>query len=442
MAGILKLIDHAFHPKFAQRNSEKYLRSLDDTTIHSDYFNNPDDAGLLSLFDMEGQPFVITQSDRTGGSRMLTGIDDVMFDNPVLMRGGQDFMQDNDAVWASGVNPINDIYRVAEHLKKQTGKDPMLMPWRMAPTGSDFSNMTYETMLEYAKSNMNKRQKADLNRFMKANMEGWKGIDNPESVKAFGELKTSKRKSLQKDMDKYFRDDGGLSYSKARLAIADPNQFNSKVGNLQNVGLIDLASGIRPSDHPAYPLEILGEMQGRFTEEVPAYLLEPRRLGDLIDNNPARAPLNALDKIHPDDRRVLEMGAMGGVITDKHLKKLEKLIAAGVLGGAGSVYADNGEQPQEGTNFKDVLEFRKWMQQHQERAPAQQEGRMPPSLGSIEAPKEGLGLLPKIGMALEQGIDTPIGNMGMEGMGQWANKMAYGDDIDMWDRLMAAMDVI
>lgn len=328
-----------FDPRFAERKSEKALNELSGTKISSEYFNSPE-LPSQSIFDMEGQPYVITQSDRTGASRLITGIDDVIFNNPVIARGGQDFTIDNEAAWASGAGPIGQIKDLGDLLKKQTGKDPILMPWRMSPTGSDFANMTHEVMLELARSSFSKTDKKKLDKLISQHIGGWKGLDNPESTAQFASLTGDPRKALQKQMDKNFRQ-AGLDYSKVRLAIADPNQLQSRTGNLQNVSVLDLAGGIGDSTHPAYPFEIYGEAVGRLTEEVPAYALDPRRIGQIKSGEPARVV--DLANFTNDDRRALEMGAMGGVITDKNLRLLEKMIAAGVLGGAGSAYAGTGQ---------------------------------------------------------------------------------------------------
>ena len=335
-----KVIDRGdFDPKFLQRASDTGLDRVAGTEIHSEYFNSPE-LPAQSIFDMEGMPYVITQSDRTGASRLITGIDDVKFADPVIARGGQDFTIDNSAAWASGEGPINDIYRVGQFLKKQTGKDPVLMPWRMSPTGSDFANMTYETMVEYARSAFSKSDKNRLNKLIKQHIPDFKGIDSPDAKAQIGALSGDPRKALQHQMDKEFWKSSGLDYGKVRLAIADPNQMHSRTGNLQNVSMLDLAGGIKDSQHPAYPFEIYGDVVGRLTEEVPAWALDPRRIKGLENDEPLRQ-VN-LPKFTDDDRRSLEMGAMGGVITDKQLKRLEKLIATGLLGGAGSAYADEG----------------------------------------------------------------------------------------------------
>ena len=84
--------------------------------------------------------------DRTDARGVLEGINNVELPSKVKLHGGQDYMFDNAGeVWASGKSPVNSILKRATQLKKQTGEDPFLLPWRMAPSGSDFAHMTGES---------------------------------------------------------------------------------------------------------------------------------------------------------------------------------------------------------------------------------------------------------------------------------------------------------
>ena len=56
----------------------------------------------ISIFDLEGQPFILGMADRTAGSGQLVGINDVDFDIPVENYGGQDYMfRTPGRMWAS-----------------------------------------------------------------------------------------------------------------------------------------------------------------------------------------------------------------------------------------------------------------------------------------------------------------------------------------------------
>ena len=212
------------------------------------------DVPEISLTDLEGKPFITTMSDRTAAGGRLTRVNDVPLKTPTNLQGGQDHMFDFDQVWASADKPVNDIHGLAGDIKRATGEDPVLMPWRMAPTGGDFASMTGETMLAYASSALNKTNKRKLDKIAKKLIPDWKGVDNPESLVQFRESSDTVRKTLKNQMDVNLRDKGGLSIGEARLAVADPSQLNAPDGGMQNVGRIDSGSPIiRESGHASYP---------------------------------------------------------------------------------------------------------------------------------------------------------------------------------------------
>ena len=82
----------------------------------------------LSIVDLEGRPFIVGMSDRTAAGGLLTGVNDTMFDVPVNLRGGQDYMFDpinQGQVWASGRTPVNRITLLAAKIKKDLGQDAL-----------------------------------------------------------------------------------------------------------------------------------------------------------------------------------------------------------------------------------------------------------------------------------------------------------------------------
>lgn len=294
--------------------------------------NTPDQ---LSIVDFEGKPFITTMSDRTDAGGRLVDINGVPLNRPVDLLGGQDYMFNNDDhVWASAKSALSGILNLGRHMKGDKkgqmglGENPLLMPWRMAPTGSDFASMTGETMLSFAQSNMGKSEKKALDKMIKGSIPDWKGIDSPESIQQFQNAPDKIRKKLKSDMDTQFRNEGGLSLAEARLAIAQPSQVNAREGGLQNVARVDLDRGIGVNRrHPSYPFYISGEPLGTLKEDIPAYMLFPNSLKQLKGLDPQRI---IEDRMAPtqEDLRSLQMGARGGVITEDVLRGLQK---AGII---------------------------------------------------------------------------------------------------------------
>jgi hypothetical protein len=304
--------NNVFDPRFDDRILEQErLKNLKTTVIPiNDY-----EPSKVSLAQYEGFPFITTMSDRTG-TGLLTDINNVVLNYPVERQGGQNFMFDNPMVWASGKTPAEDIVELAGEFKKTTGKNPLYIPQRMTPSGGNFANMTGQTMLSYAQASMGQQGKKQLDKFIKNNfISDWKGVDDQTSIDQFRALSDTKRKLMKKQMDKYFRNEGGLSIGEARLAMADKNQLTGKDAGIMNIGQIYADEPIIPiSGHRAYPSGIAGRGIGVVDKDLNIFQLlqeHSKNRGLLDPRNPTR-----------DDRRTLEMKPYGGILTEDLLKQL------------------------------------------------------------------------------------------------------------------------
>jgi hypothetical protein len=334
--GIMGMIDPRFDPRVRERER---LAALTPAVSER---GTLDDIPRIALSDLEGRQFITTMSDRTRAGGLLTGINDVEFDLPVNLQGGQDFMFENPgAVWASAPGVVGQIMREAYRSKD----NPIYLPYRMAPTGGDFSKMTGETMISYASANMTQAQKRELDKAIRGyvtkgkmvkqkdgpskrvgdglSIEGWQGVDSPASIEAWRNTPDSVRKELMDMMDKQFRNKGGLGIGEARLAVADPYQVGLRDAGIQNVGLIFRDQPvIKESGHPSYPFAVPGEGLGRLDDQpMSIFDLIPdarlgeaqRRVGDTVD------PLNP----SASDIRAVSMKPYSGRIDEATLRRLE-----------------------------------------------------------------------------------------------------------------------
>jgi len=306
--------NNVFDPRFdARKLEQERLRNLKTNVVPIYDYTIP----KINLADYQDYPFITSMSDRTR-TGLLTDIDGVSLNRPVYLQGGQPYMYENPGqVWASGTKPASDIYKMANMLKETTGKDPLYIPWVMSPSGSDFANMTGETMLSYAQTVMGKDTKKGLDRQIKNRfIPDWLGIDDPASIEQFRNLSDRKRKSMKKTLlDKEFRNEGGLSIGEARLAIADPNQLNLPDASILNVGQIFPDQPlIMQSGHSAYPLGVPGQGLGAVEggQNIFDLLLMHRLNRGIIDpSNPSRK-----------DIRTLEMKPYAGLLDADLLKSL------------------------------------------------------------------------------------------------------------------------
>ena len=306
--------NNVFDPRFDPRVLEQErLRNLRTTIVPVQNYNVPE----VSLANYEGYPFITSMADRTR-TGLLTDIDGVLLNRPVELQGGQPYMFENPGqVWASGRKPATDIYELAAELKSGTKKDPLFLPWVMSPSGSDFANMTGETMLAYAQSAMGKGTKSALDsRIKKQFIPDWKGIDDPASIDQFKKLSDKKRKSMKQQLlDKEFRNEGGLSIGEARLAIADPTQLMAKDASILNVGQVfPDRPMIMQSGHSSYPLGVPGQGLGVSKDKFNIFQL-------LQDYSKSRGIKDPTNPTRPDIR-TLEMKPYGGILTADVLKSL------------------------------------------------------------------------------------------------------------------------
>jgi hypothetical protein len=307
-AGVLN-----FDPRFDPRVKEAQ-RLIDLTPVVTPRQMQP--AKPLSMADLVDMPFITSMADRTAAGGVLTGINDVRLSRPVNLQGGKDFMFDNlGMAWASGRTPTKQLIETADALKKATGKDPLFIPWRMAPTGGDFATMTGETMLSYANETLGKRDVAKLDRAVRQYIPEWKGLKSDDSVQQFREAPDRVRKALKNMMDVEFRDRGGLGIGEARLAVTDPKQYAGSDGQIMNVGRIFAGQGpIKDSGHVSYPWAVPGEGVGRLTDQ--------RNIFELLPQVVQGRGIQDAAKPAATDIRALQMKPYAGIISESLLKSL------------------------------------------------------------------------------------------------------------------------
>tara|TARA_R110000868_G_scaffold232465_2_gene485947 strand:- start:142 stop:2262 length:2121 start_codon:yes stop_codon:yes gene_type:complete len=268
----------------------------------------------LNLGDYEGHPYILTQSDRSAAGGEIVSVHSTDID-PVDLRGGRDFMFDAPSegqVWASDPNVIKSLYNRAEALSRSHGKDTILLPYSMAPTGIDFATMPLDTMVGFARAKMSKANIKKLDKSIKAIIPEWGGVADPNSIGIFRDVKGPKRKQVADLIDKDFRGvPGGMSISEARAATTDAAQYMSPEGQIMNVGRINTRSPIiTESGHPTYVGGLPGRGEGTLenTLDVRPFMANNGRqlTGDAAD-------IRALSMNH---------GLSQGVLDDTLLNKL------------------------------------------------------------------------------------------------------------------------
>jgi len=302
----------------------------------------------ITLQDLVGRPFLTSMSDLTAAGGILEGIGDVPLAHPIRLTGGQDYMRENNQLWASGVSPIADLKTAGDELFNLYGQAPVHMPFQMAPTGGDFAHMTGQTMMSWAGRNMPANNRSQLNKKIELLIPDFVGVEDPYSLVQFGQVNDKGRKSIKSMMDTEFRNLGGISLPQARLAVSDQTQLLPNGGGVKNVGVMDLEGGILSGQGNAtYPDAIAGSYLGTLDTDVTAMDLNPNRLARAVKKDGTfREGPPGIDYLstRTSPGRAMQTGIFGGLITQDLVdeqgakgKKVRSPIAVGLGALAGAV---------------------------------------------------------------------------------------------------------
>lgn len=302
-------IDPRFEPRIKEQEKVRSIRPILEQTAQKD-------IPTVSLADFEGSPFITSMADRTNANANLIGINDVMFNRAVHLGGGKGYMfGPHETLWAAAEQPAKASLDLAQSLYRATGKEPLFMGWRMTPSGSDFSKMTGESMLNYADAAItNKTSRKSIDSKMKKIVPDWAGLGSEKSIQQYRDLPRTKRDAVHQVLDRDFREKGGIGIGEARVSIAEPLQLSAPDAYLQNVGRYDVKGSIRPSSHPSYPMSIPGTGLGALSRSHSVFELMPEyaQLRGMADvKNPERVHI-----------RTLEMKPYSGLLTADLLKSL------------------------------------------------------------------------------------------------------------------------
>ena len=304
--------------------------------LNAEYQSRGINRDPVSIFNYEGRPYIITQSDRTAAGGLLTRLNGTTFNEPIDLRGGITYGLDpstGQQVWASAPTVVDQIYNTAQRLRAETGMDPLLLTQRMAPTGGDFSTMTTETMMKYAAQNMEPSSIRNINRLIReegrkiskkdangnfynvmVKVPEFKGIETPEGIRQLSDLTGDQRAVIQQILD-LNRSEGGIGLTEARLAVSDTYQLNAPDTGIGSVGIIDTSQPVIPiSGHPTYSAGLGGNTLGLLQEDIRAYQLLPDIAQERQLINP-RLP-------SAEDRRSLSLRNPTGILTESLLRSL------------------------------------------------------------------------------------------------------------------------
>lgn len=378
---IWDFIDEQIDPRYDETKIGQ--KAIKDMRVRSDVTGKSSIGPEVSIFDYEGHPAIFTQSDRLDAGRGITGINDVNFKEKVDVPGGQGYMLNNpDKVWASEEGPAQQIIDLANYMYRETGKQPILLPWRMAPTGGDHAHATGQTLLAYAQAALGKSDKKKFDSFIKSmrSTEGqgnqllfpdWPGVDSPKLIDYYNNSTSKARKRMIELMggavgkNKPLEGMDVIRAGQARAAVSDPSQLNAVEGGLQNLGLITTNRNlVGNTGNTTYGSGVLGQGVGTLKpnqRNITVFDMEPPAM--LITDADGK-PIKGLGKQEVrtladykgtgSPYRPFQMKPYGTILDDKKLKKLSK---KGFYSGAAAPTAGliSTESPQQKASNQDAL---------------------------------------------------------------------------------------
>jgi hypothetical protein len=378
---IWDFIDEQIDPRYDKTKIGQ--KTIKDMQVRSDVTGKSSIGPEVSIFDYEGHPAIFTQSDRLDAGRSITGINDVNFKKKVDVPGGQGYMlNDPDKVWASEEGPAQQIIDMANYMYRETGKQPILLPWRMAPTGGDHAHATGQTLLAYAQAALGKSDKKKFDSFIKSmrstQKQGnkllfpdWPGVDSPKLMDYYNNSTSKARKRMIELMggavgkNKPLEGMDVIRAGQARAAVSDPSQLNAVEGGLQNLGLITPNRNlVGNTGNTTYGSGVLGQGVGTLKpnqRNITVFDMEPPAMLITDANN---KPIKGLGKQEVrtladykgtgSPYRPFQMKPYGTILDDKKLKKLSK---KGFYSGAAAPTAGliSTESPQQKASNQDAL---------------------------------------------------------------------------------------
>ena len=222
------------------------------------------DASML-----QGKTIVPIVGDRTSRDVIITGIDDLEFENPVRTFGGIQFMDDPGQGWASMQSVLSKINDKLETVEQMGGK-PVGMTTTMSERGGDFSLDTANLIIESLRVKPNtKKNLNEMSKLLKDftySIEGktfqpFKDIPNLNNIDEFANyfrnLPGTSRVKLVEQFDKgELQKLGAPNVGKIRIAVSNPGLLDADQLGM-GARFTDLQSGMSKSTHPSYDTKVM-----------------------------------------------------------------------------------------------------------------------------------------------------------------------------------------
>jgi hypothetical protein len=308
---------------------KKLSKPYDEMTYTAQPVKNLPTRKQIGLEDLEGQYIVPAIGDRTAAGKLLTEVDGVKFQNPVMLEGGPDFMlthgaQPGGSVWASGQSVVSKLRNRAvgaQQANPEAAVNLMYVP--MGHNSLNFSTMPTDAALEMIRSGkITKKSQREFDDAVRSLRPEFAGLQSPEVVAQLRNNGALRHAFLDRMQLDDFQKAGFPELASIRKAIMEPS-----LGTVPNyhggysVGRIDTSQPIIKNardPHSTYDTQLAGQLVGGLDVNIPHTELWK----DFFKERRARGMPES------GDRMAFERTAPAQLVTPQLIDELQPLIKA------------------------------------------------------------------------------------------------------------------
>lgn len=278
----------------------------------------------FAVEDLENAMVVSMLGDRMSAGRRITDIDGTPVN--VMTYGGPRYGEFNEAmgspaVWASERSPISSLRNQIRGGLEQ-GRDVYGIYTAMGPRSLDQTTMMTDALLQQARASDIKKRDAEMfNKAMRGVVPDFVGLQDPGAYQQLASLPQGQRLQFTQLMDNAKLLGAGFpDVSATRIALTEPELLDAPAGSsgfaVMKLGPESLEDFDVTLPHPTYPVQMAGEVSGRFPEMVPFDMV----FSDLVSER--RGAGASAGK----DLRALELRKPAQVVSPEQLERLLKYL--------------------------------------------------------------------------------------------------------------------
>jgi hypothetical protein len=264
----------------------------------------------MTMEDQKGGVLIGLSGDPTLARTELSGIDDVLFENPVTLEGGPRY-KNKKKFWASNIAGATNLIGAGRRASEQYGGAPIYAMYQKMPEGFGFAQHYLDSLLQYTRPDqLPKAAREALEDDIRKgfiNAQGkrvtfpkFSGFDDLNEVSLATEANSILRGHIADRLEKSklygLRPAGDVQF-----AVTHPELTNLETGaGGFTIAELPLNQKFTPSPHRTYTEDIEGTVLGQTRHPTPYDLIYRDEL-DLVRLNPkiAEEPFNTLKLLGP-----------------------------------------------------------------------------------------------------------------------------------------------